>query len=162
MMKQYYKRISCLLTIFCLAAAPIYAQYIVEGRILDAENRKGISAVSIHLEKRQYRTDINGNFRIKAEKLPDVLVLVHVSYDTMRVTLDKLTDLTLEMFPKHNQIEVVEVNTGYQRIAKERATGSFEKIDNAALNILRSPNILDRLEGMSTLNFDKHPNRPEI
>lgn len=161
-MMKYYKKISCLLTIFCLAAAPIYGQYIVEGRILDAENRRGISAVSIHLEERQYYTDPNGNFRIATEKRPEVLVLLHVSYDTVRVTLDKLTNLTLEMSPKHNQIEVVEVNTGYQSIAKERATGSFEKIDNAALNILSSPNILDRLEGMSTLNFDKHPNRPEI
>src|SRR5690606_2768367 len=56
----------------------------------------------------------------------------------------------------------VMVNTGYQQLPKERATGSFEFLDSTAINRIVSTNILDRLEGSSSLMFDKDPNRPGI
>ncbi len=45
---------------------------------------------------------------------------------------------------------VVNVNTGYQSIPKERATGSFVIIDSAILNRRVSTNILDRLDGVTS------------
>ncbi len=48
------------------------------------------------------------------------------------------------------QLEEVVVSTGYQTIPKERATGSFEVIDNALLNHNTTTNILSRLEGITT------------
>src|SRR5690606_10924 len=53
-------------------------------------------------------------------------------------------------------IEEVQVNTGYQRIPKERATGSFEFIGNDLFNRSIGSDILSRLDGItnSTL-FDK-------
>ena len=40
------------------------------------------------------------------------------------------------------------INTGYQSIPKERAVGSFVKVDNKLLNRSVSTNILDRLNGV--------------
>src|SRR5690606_934800 len=47
-------------------------------------------------------------------------------------------------------IEEVQVNTGYQRLPKERATGSFVFLDSALLARRVSTNILDRLEGVTS------------
>src|SRR5690606_31818578 len=55
-----------------------------------------------------------------------------------------------------SMLEEVVVNTGYQYIPKERATGSFVHIDNELLNRSVSTNILDRLKGVvSGMNFEE-------
>ncbi|HWK98952.1 MAG TPA: SusC/RagA family TonB-linked outer membrane protein, partial [Parapedobacter sp.] len=53
-------------------------------------------------------------------------------------------------------IEEVQVNTGYQRIPKERATGSFVFVDSALLNRAVSTDIISRLKGVvPSLLFDE-------
>src|SRR5690606_10506783 len=47
-------------------------------------------------------------------------------------------------------IQEVQVNTGYQRLPKERSTGSFVQIDNELLNRSISTNILERLDGITS------------
>src|SRR5690606_20145300 len=46
-------------------------------------------------------------------------------------------------------IEEVEINTGYQRIPKERATGSFIRVDNQLLNRRASTTLIERLDGIA-------------
>ncbi|MNJ87609.1 TonB-dependent Receptor Plug Domain protein [compost metagenome] len=49
------------------------------------------------------------------------------------------------------------VSTGYQRIPKERVTGSFAMVDSAQLNRRVSPDIFSRLEGITSgLLFNKN------
>jgi len=45
---------------------------------------------------------------------------------------------------------VTVLNTGYQSIARDRATGSFTHIDNATLNLQVGPSILSRLESVAS------------
>ena len=45
---------------------------------------------------------------------------------------------------------IVTVSTGYEDIPKERATGSFAKINNATLNQQTGTNILKRLDGVTS------------
>ncbi|WP_159451593.1 SusC/RagA family TonB-linked outer membrane protein [Pedobacter africanus] len=53
------------------------------------------------------------------------------------------------------QVEIV--STGYQRLPKERATGSFVLVDSAQLNRRVSTDILSRLEGITSgLLFNKN------
>ncbi len=47
-------------------------------------------------------------------------------------------------------IEEVEINTGYQRIPRERATGSFVFLDSALIGRRVSTTITDRLEGITS------------
>lgn len=59
-------------------------------------------------------------------------------------------------------IEEVEINTGYQRIPKERATGSFVFVDSALFNRAFSTDVLSRLEGVvSGLLFNRVHDRPD-
>ncbi|TCC98343.1 SusC/RagA family TonB-linked outer membrane protein [Pedobacter hiemivivus] len=49
------------------------------------------------------------------------------------------------------------ISTGYQRIPKERVTGSFAMVDSAQLNRRVSPDIFSRLEGITSgLLFNKN------
>lgn len=50
---------------------------------------------------------------------------------------------------KLGEVEVV-VNTGYQKLVKERATGSFEVIDNKTYSRSTASNFLDRLNGVAS------------
>ncbi len=53
-------------------------------------------------------------------------------------------------------IEEVEINTGYQRLPKERATGSFVFLDSAVLQRSVSTDIISRLKGVTpSLLFDE-------
>jgi len=53
-------------------------------------------------------------------------------------------------------MEEVIINTGYERISPERMTGSYVSIDNKLLNRKISPDILERLDGVTNgLIFNK-------
>lgn len=58
-------------------------------------------------------------------------------------------------------IEEVAINTGFQRLPKERTTGSFVVIDSADFNRTYSTDVLSRLDGMvSGLRFNRNPDNP--
>src|SRR5699024_8862274 len=81
----------------------------------------------------------------------------HLSYqdEKIPITWNSATSFDVILKPAEaTQLKEVIVNTGYQSIPKERATGSFEKIDGALINRSVSTDILSRLEGASSLYFD--------
>ena len=66
--------------------------------------------------------------------------------------------LIITLKTKINELSDVEVvvNTGYQSIPKERATGSFVFVDNELLNRRVAPDIISKLEGIANgLVFNK-------
>lgn len=94
-------------------------------------------------------TDIDGNF-----SMPDIGNHTHINFRLIgyQPVTKKITDEILEvsLSQQHNILSTVDVtvNTGYQTLPKERATGSFVFIDSALINRRVSPNILERLEGI--------------
>ena len=52
---------------------------------------------------------------------------------------------------KFTDIETVNIATGYQKISKERATGSHSHADNKLLNQQVGTNVLDRLSNTDKL-----------
>ncbi|NJI72439.1 SusC/RagA family TonB-linked outer membrane protein [Sphingobacterium kitahiroshimense] len=64
--------------------------------------------------------------------------------------------LLLEMRPDTRILEEVNIQTGYQAIPKERATGSFEQVNNKLFNRQIGMDVISRLDGiMPNLLFDK-------
>ncbi|WP_345229673.1 SusC/RagA family TonB-linked outer membrane protein [Olivibacter ginsenosidimutans] len=57
------------------------------------------------------------------------------------------------------QLQAVEVNTGYQVLPRERATGSFVQIDSALFNRTVSRNVIDRLDGITSGLIGKTNNK---
>lgn len=61
--------------------------------------------------------------------------------------------------PKTVVLDSVTVNTGYQVLTRERATGAYSQVDNRTLNLQPGPTILQRLESVtSAVAFNKKNN----
>jgi TonB-linked SusC/RagA family outer membrane protein len=104
-------------------------------------------------------TDSNGHFKIVFRNATDTLRVTHIGYKTIEKYIDKNVEgvITLLMTPNINELKEVIVSTGYQDVPKERATGSFYKLDNKLLNQRIGPDIISRLDGLTSgLLFDNH------
>jgi TonB-linked SusC/RagA family outer membrane protein len=123
----------------------------VTGKVLDSAGAalQGVNVVNIKTKKGTI-TDRFGYFAILADDA-DVLEFSYVGMETKRIMAGNINPTyAIRLGTAVEQQEIVTVvSTGYQDIPKERATGSFVKIDNELLNRSVSTNILDRLEGVT-------------
>ncbi|WP_312901546.1 SusC/RagA family TonB-linked outer membrane protein [Chryseobacterium taichungense] len=122
----------------------------ISGRVTDSMGNP-LSGVSILIPESDIGTftDLKGNF-----SLSDVGAHTQVNFRLIgyqpfmgRITGERM-DIVLSIQNKLLTTVDVTVNTGYQSIPKERATGSFVFIDSALINRRAGPNILERLEGV--------------
>jgi len=79
------------------------------------------------------------------------LVISSVGYEIGQIKVHGRLYIAVTMRINAKQLdEASVVSTGYQKIPKERATGSFAQVDNELLNRRVSTNVLDRLEGVTS------------
>lgn len=111
-------------------------------------------------------TNSKGYFEIVLRKLTDTLIISHIGYKTERLVIKQPVKLPLiiELNSISTQLNEVVVSTGYQNIPKERATGSFYHLDNELIDSRVTPDIISRLDGVtSSLLVDNHfPSQPTI
>lgn len=157
----------CLLALLCplLGWTQIHqpSNRILTGTIYQTTNGTPIYLVSLTLKKtgKKTRSDENGFFSLGNFTGSDTLIATHMGYQLLQITLDENTTFPLRLFmePMVQNLEEVIVNTGYQTTPKERATGSFVKIDNQLLERRVGSNILDRLDGIAgSLLFNRNRN----
>jgi TonB-linked SusC/RagA family outer membrane protein len=147
--------------------APLPLPPTVRGRITN-EKGEAVAGVSISLKNGKVIgvTNDNGEFVLTNVADNAVLVFSAVTMETFETGLNGRTELALHSKTKISQLETVEVvNTGYQTIAKERATGSFVKVDNELFSRGVSTNVLDRLDGVTSgtlFNRNKVRNTPDV
>jgi TonB-dependent starch-binding outer membrane protein SusC len=131
----------------------------VRGRVINEKNDpiEGVS-VTIRQTKISTVTDRNGEFSLSNVDKKATLVFSHVAMEPLEVNVGDQAELIIRLKAKILELSGVEIllNTGYQEIPKERATGSFVYLDNSLLTRSVSTNILDRLEGITNgLNVNK-------
>ncbi|MBE8722698.1 SusC/RagA family TonB-linked outer membrane protein [Sphingobacterium pedocola] len=118
------------------------------GEVRSAAEGQTIEGVSVQAGNKYTLTDNEGRFSMTVTQPKGTLKIYHIGYAAQTVAYDETTtsvDITLQ--PSENQIEEVDVvSTGYQRIPKERATGSFEFVDSALFNRKVSTDFVSRLE----------------
>ena len=110
-------------------------------------------------------TDDNGRFFILLPNKPSKISVSYIGYETRSVSVNPQTSISLKILlhPILAEIQDVSVSTGYQRISKERSTGSFTYLNNEVLNQQAGTNILNRLNGVANgVLFDNNPARPPI
>lgn len=122
----------------------------VSGRVMD-ENDKPIEGVSVRLKgsTTTTTTDGAGYFTLARVNSNGTLVFSSVNIETLEVQVKGRTDMSVvKVQSKTKELATVEVtvNTGYQSISKERATGSFGTVSKAQLS-KPSTNISQRLIG---------------
>src|SRR5690606_245075 len=97
------------------------------------------------------KTKNDGSFSMSYNGNADTLIITHIVYRTMSVPIGISTKLPLLIVLNRSEstLEEVVVNTGYQKILKERATGAFEYISNELFDRNVSSDVISRLEGLS-------------
>lgn len=130
----------------------------ISGIVLSADNEP-LADVSLFLSRDQktFSTNISGHFSFTIKGI-DTLSITYIGYQNKKVVIDGsiTSPLVITLKRANTQLKTVVVSTGYQNVPKERATGSFEFINNEELNQRSGTNILSRIEGVSnSVLFDR-------
>lgn len=124
----------------------------VSGRVTDSLNKPlpGANILNKSTNKSVLTND-NGEFMLDAS-VGDQIVVSFIGYNVYSFSVIQgmsVHNVVLrELVGKLDEVSVV--STGYQTLPKERATGSFDVIDNTLINRSTSTNILDRINGLSS------------
>ena len=121
----------------------------VKGRVVD-EKGEPIAGASVQVKntKQGTTTDNDGYFELKGVDENATLRISGVNIETFEIKVSGKSDLATLGAKTRVTIgeNVTVVNTGYQLLPKERATGSFTQIDNKTYNQQVGTDVLKRLE----------------
>lgn len=155
----------CSIVFIVFVCAAGYGQTVFKGKVVDNLGDP-VGNVTIASSDKQLSTvsDYGGMFEITLRKSDTVIVASKIGYATNNVVISGMTYTTIILSDISYQMEEVEVfNTGYQQIARERSTGSFEQLSEKDLQRRIATNILDKLEGMVPgLQYDNRSETPVI
>jgi len=133
-------------------------KHVLRGTVVSAVDNKPLDGVSVRVEAEKARTSTkkDGTFSLSVENLKGLVRFTYVGYKTQEISYTSGVSIIVKLIPEDNKLDEVEVvSTGYQKIPKERATGSFEFVDNKLFNRKVSTDFVSRLEdvvpGISSL-----------
>lgn len=123
----------------------------VNGKVTDTTNTPLPGATIKIKGQNTFATDAEGNFSFVAEIGTEVTVsFIGLTPFTFKV-IDNPSFFTIVLHKGTSNLkEVVILNTGYQTLSKERATGSFDFINNKLINRSFSTDILSRINGVAS------------
>lgn len=124
----------------------------ISGKVTD---QKGVPirdvTVKVQGANQSTQTDENGYYVLTNIPLGSSILFQHIGWEPLTIQAKEPYNQTiLSAKDFHLDSILVKVNTGYQTLPKERATGSFVVIDSTLLNRKVSTNILDRLDGVTS------------
>lgn len=120
----------------------------VAGTVLSAGGKPiPLASVWVKDTRKGAKSDENGRFLIYDIKPTDVIMITAVGYESTALTAGNRSQLTFTMQEKDHLLEEAVISTGYQKISKERATGSVSLITAKELEKIPSANLIQRLEG---------------
>ncbi len=132
--------------------------FLVKGKIVDEQNQP-LAGVNVRVNGSNIQTmsDLNGAFSLEVAHGEERLVFSYLGKKNREISAFEANNKTIVLLELREQLEAVSiVNTGYQQLPKERATGSFVQIDQNLLNRRVSTHFLDRLDGITSgLIFNK-------
>ena len=127
----------------------------ITGKITDVNGVPllGVTVLVKGTKKGTY-TDFDGLYSINAAK-GDVISFSYVGFEAIEQEVTDATVIDAVLLRNATQLDEVVLSTGYQKISKERATGSFDKVDSKVLETKISQDILSKIEGeLSGILFD--------
>jgi len=138
-----------------IISGTLYAQRQIMGKVISRNDNMPIEGASISLQgtNTTVSTDGRGYFTIQtANGNIAVLTISHVGYEPsmLTVNLPQTDTLKIRLNASSRLLDEVEVvSTGYQKIPKERATGSFATVSNELFNQQVGTDILSRLPAIA-------------
>ena len=122
--------------------------FVLRGKVLDDQGNPlaGVT-VSLKAKARQTMTDQDGNFSIRVDSPDDIVVFTSVGAETTELIVGTQRTITVVLKQKNNALQEITINTGFQRIGKQKMTGATVTVRSADFEKRYTPNILDNLEG---------------
>lgn len=159
-MKLYF------LYLYLFLSGAVFGQKIEQfsGMVLDRSTNTPLQGVTLTslVGEQTTSTDERGVFALTDITLPYSVRLSYVGFKDTIFRIEKGmmgSVLKIYLSPLDNRMDEVIVSTGFQKIPKDRATGSFDLIDNKLFNRQVSTDVISRLEGIaSSLLFDHREN----
>lgn len=138
--------------ICCFLMAPVFAQ--VSGTVTGENGLPLENAIVTARHAHRHTVTLKDGSFVLNIALPDTLRISYVGYlDALVAAKEKML---VPLVKDTAALAGVTVSTGYQLLSKERATGSFDKVDNTLYERQTGPSVLARLEGLSSgLFFSK-------
>jgi TonB-linked SusC/RagA family outer membrane protein len=128
----------------------------ISGRVQDTHNTP-LTDVEIGLKGRNVtvRSDAIGHFNLEAVDR-DTLYFKKAGYASQYIAVHGAGYFNVTLHAESEELaEVRVVSNGYQSLPLQKATGSFEAIGQTLINRSTGSNVLERLEGVSSILFDK-------
>ncbi len=145
------KKWSLIVIMLMLCTKGLLAQRNINGKVFDGQTKMPLGSVTVRVSSgKSVVTDSSGFFYLPLEQYDTTVLLSRVGYKELLLSGQQMQSHAFFLISNTLTIEEVTVSTGYQQLPKERATGSFEKIDNALINRSTGTNILNRLEGVTS------------
>jgi len=143
----------------------------ISGTVVSATDGKPIAGVSVAIadEKGRASTRSDGSFTIEVKAKKGKILFSHLGYNAQSLNYTAEVSIEVQLIPMDNRLDEIEiVNTGYQRISKERTVGSVDVLDQKLIDRSVSSNILSRINGLTTglqlpkINSNEGGNQPEF
>jgi TonB-linked SusC/RagA family outer membrane protein len=125
----------------------------VRGRVLDEKGTPLPNAIiRVKGTTITYSSDSNGEFSIKNINSESIIQISYLGYRVQEIPVSKFKGiLIVQLTPENKELQEVNIiSTGFQKLSKERATGSFEFINKELFNRSSGTNVLERLDGIVT------------
>lgn len=148
-----------------LALRICYAQQTVQGRVLNDAGQPVEDVLIKTKDTKKIGTTIQeGRFSISFPQLPIMVIFSKVGYVADTLLLTDIAPLTVVLKRAEIQLdEAVVYSDGFQKLPKERATGSFEQLSGDLLKRRVSSTILGQLDGLATgLQFDNRAKNAQL
>lgn len=134
----------------------------LRGRVTD-EKGEALPGATIKIKDSPIgvTTDALGMFTISGVPGHPIIQVSFTGFNSQEIVVNGTTELQVVLSVNPGKLREVEVlSTGYQQLPKERATGSFDYIDNKTFNRSVGPFISSRLDGVASgVYFNKTANR---
>lgn len=114
------------------------------------------ATIRVKGEDKSSVTDLKGKYLLRQIDTAAMLIISYIGYQNKESRALYAGNVTLSLSNDHlKEIEIV--STGYQKIARQRATGSFALVDTAQFTRRVTEDVFPRLEGITSgLLFNKN------
>lgn len=123
----------------------------ISGAVRSAATGKPLTGATVSFTQAGLSniTDKQGKFNFSNITLPDTLFVSLIGYGIQQQVITSATPINILLEETTRSLDSVVVSTGYQRIPKERSTGSFGLVSNELINRSVSTSVITRIENIT-------------
>ncbi|MDE3254286.1 MAG: TonB-dependent receptor plug domain-containing protein, partial [Bacteroidota bacterium] len=155
------KNLIILFCILLMSQLTLNAQerFPIKGTVIGLDSA-ALAGAKLSLKQSQTQTiaDARGNFVLISHFPIDTITIEYIGYatQTLPVSAAKRSPFIFRLTGNAQTLEEVTVQTGYQSVSREKATGSYAQVSNHLFNEQVGTTVLARLDGIANgLTVDK-------